>query len=287
MKKIFTLAAVAMFALAANADNFTWQIPEDWQRQENHKDKDPDTGKDVTIIDKHGTGFTAGQEVSTQPSILSIVPSIDVECKSDNATAVTLNEVNYDKEGILQGETNGMFFAFTPAYDGTLDVAIKMGSDKKTYVIELSKEIASELGVDKLTGAAVVENIGNTCSAVQALVGSGASNPALIGGVGAAVTVGSTWDGSAAINITGTNEYEVISLTATAGNVYIIGCDGSKLMFRGASLIGYTAGGADGIESVKTAAVKADAAAYNLAGQKVAADYKGLVIVDGKKMIRK
>lgn len=47
------------------------------------------------------------------------------------------------------------------------------------------------------------------------------------------------------------------------------------------------AGGADGIESVKTAAVKADAAAYNLAGQKVAADYKGLVIVDGKKMIRK
>jgi len=51
--------------------------------------------------------------------------------------------------------------------------------------------------------------------------------------------------------------------------------------------LNFVAGGADGIESVKTAAVKADAAAYNLAGQKVAADYKGLVIVDGKKMIRK
>lgn len=41
-----------------------------------------------------------------------------------------------------------------------------------------------------------------------------------------------------------------------------------------------------GIETVK-AAVKADGAIYNLAGQKVGKDYKGLVIMNGKKFVQK
>ncbi len=45
--------------------------------------------------------------------------------------------------------------------------------------------------------------------------------------------------------------------------------------------------GATGIENVKAAKTAAENVAYNLAGQKVANDYKGLVIVNGQKMIRK
>ena len=41
-----------------------------------------------------------------------------------------------------------------------------------------------------------------------------------------------------------------------------------------------------GIAGVK-AAVKADGAIYNLAGQKVGKDYKGLVIMNGKKFVQK
>lgn len=49
-----------------------------------------------------------------------------------------------------------------------------------------------------------------------------------------------------------------------------------------------TAGGTDGIQSVAAGkAVKADNVMYNLAGQKVGADYKGLVIMNGKKVVIK
>ena len=45
--------------------------------------------------------------------------------------------------------------------------------------------------------------------------------------------------------------------------------------------------GASGIETMKTLKVIKNGAIYNVAGQKVNASYKGLVIKDGKKMINK
>jgi hypothetical protein len=47
-----------------------------------------------------------------------------------------------------------------------------------------------------------------------------------------------------------------------------------------------TRGGSTGISTVKTVRV-ADGAIYNLAGQKVDKNYKGVVIMNGKKMIQK
>ncbi|MBQ8988276.1 MAG: hypothetical protein IJ067_01120, partial [Prevotella sp.] len=49
----------------------------------------------------------------------------------------------------------------------------------------------------------------------------------------------------------------------------------------------YTAGGATGIQSAKVITVTTDGAVYNLAGQKVGASYKGIVIKDGKKFFQK
>ena len=49
----------------------------------------------------------------------------------------------------------------------------------------------------------------------------------------------------------------------------------------------YAAGGATGIQSAKVVKVTADGAVYNLAGQKVGASYKGIVIKDGKKFFQK
>ena len=43
----------------------------------------------------------------------------------------------------------------------------------------------------------------------------------------------------------------------------------------------------DGIKSVQGSRFTVNGEAYNLAGQKVGADYKGIVIVNGKKVIRK
>ena len=248
MKKIFTLVAVAAMALNVNADDFTFHIDQTWDLQESHKEDDPNNaGKQITIIDKHGTAFAAGAEVSSNASVLSIIPSIEVEAKGDAAQEVTLNGVTYGGDAdknILQGETNGQYFAFTPAFDGTLDVAVKMGNAKKGYVIEIDPvTLAAAMMMESFTAQDVISQLGNVCSAVQAMADPslGVTNPTVTG-VGAGFASGASFDGTTNFNDTGANEYEIISMTAKAGHIYIIGCDGSKVMFRGASLIGYTAG---------------------------------------------
>lgn len=281
MKKIFTLVAVAAMALNANADNFTFKIDQTWATQVNHQEEyinEKGETKKRTIIDTYGHPFAAGAEISDNASVLSIVPSIDVDNKSDNATEVTYNGVTYGGESdknILQGETNGMFFAFTPAFDGTLDVAVKMGANKKGYVIEIDPVVlAAAMEVPSFTAQDAITQLGNVCSAVQGMADPslGVTNPTVTG-VGANIAGGSAFDGTTNFNDTGANEYEVISIEAKGGHIYIIGCDGSKLMFRGASLIGYTAG----INGV--VADKAEAASV----KKFVENGKVVIVKDGKK----
>ena len=49
----------------------------------------------------------------------------------------------------------------------------------------------------------------------------------------------------------------------------------------------YKGGGETAIQGAKVATVAGNSAIYNLAGQKVNASYKGIVIKDGKKYIQK
>jgi hypothetical protein len=66
--------------------------------------------------------------------------------------------------------------------------------------------------------------------------------------------------------------------------------NGRRCWFDNLKLEQITAGPTDpftGIESIKTTAKVYDDAIYNLAGQKVGKDYKGIVIKNGKKMIQK
>ena len=75
-----------------------------------------------------------------------------------------------------------------------------------------------------------------------------------------------------------------ITFAVEAGKNYYCFNHSSQAGFWGYE---FTAG-ASGIESVKAAAeLKADAAIYNLAGQKVDAAFKGMVIMNGKKFINK
>ena len=68
---------------------------------------------------------------------------------------------------------------------------------------------------------------------------------------------------------------------ASAGTVAVYGLGGVNLY-----LVEFTSG-STAINTVKAAEAAADGAAYNLAGQKVNAGYKGLVIKNGKKVIVK
>ena len=82
---------------------------------------------------------------------------------------------------------------------------------------------------------------------------------------------------------------------------YAINANGSKMTLAGIAFSDaddvtinttdgttiYAGGGATAIQGAKVVTVAADGAIYNLAGQKVSASYKGIVIKDGKKYIQK
>ncbi len=74
----------------------------------------------------------------------------------------------------------------------------------------------------------------------------------------------------------------LVTFNAEANKSYYIFCTGSKL-----TCYGFTFTSATGIESVKASMNTANGEVYNLAGQKVDANAKGLVIKNGKKMIQK
>ena len=83
-------------------------------------------------------------------------------------------------------------------------------------------------------------------------------------------------------NIIAAKSNGTITIDASAGTYYVLAA-GTKLGFFGFK---FAAGTPTGITNVN-AAVAADAPAYNLAGQKVAASYKGIVIKNGKKFLNK
>ena len=76
--------------------------------------------------------------------------------------------------------------------------------------------------------------------------------------------------------------YGTYSFNVKAGSTYKVWCDGSKLGFYGFELSDQ----ATAVKGIKNIAEN-NGVAYNLAGQKVGKDYKGVVIMNGRKMIQK
>ena len=76
--------------------------------------------------------------------------------------------------------------------------------------------------------------------------------------------------------------YGTYSFNVKAGSTYKVWCDGSKLGFYGFELSDQ----ATAVKGIKNIAEN-NGVAYNLAAQKVGKDYKGVVIMNGRKMIQK
>ena len=75
--------------------------------------------------------------------------------------------------------------------------------------------------------------------------------------------------------------YGTYTFTVKANSTYKVWCDGSKLGFYGFELTDPTS-----VKSIKNV-TENNGETYNLAGQKIDASAKGLVIKNGKKMIQK
>ncbi|MBO6099269.1 MAG: hypothetical protein J6P01_03930 [Prevotella sp.] len=270
MKKIFTLAALAVFTIAANAQTETVLL------------QDVSMESQTEVASPNGTFKYATSEATSGKG------------EEGSSLEVTYNGVTYAAGlGYSQGSTNVMSWVVQPTVDGTLDIAIKMGGNKKTYVMEFDAAKYSEDAGEDLTIAGAFAVAGGTglCSDFATGAADYITYPS-IAGVGVAADADHTtrnlsgsWDGSTPINTIPDpedaskylNEYEVISISAKAGNIYIVGCAGSKLMTRGISFIegGTAVAGIAEAKAEAKAPVKVITANgvqignYNVAGQQV------------------
>ncbi len=92
--------------------------------------------------------------------------------KGDTGYDQTFNGVTYSGENYAQGTNNGMSWAVQPSEAGKLDFAIKMGGNKKTYVIEIDATAYEAEAGEPLTlaGAYAAASGSGLCSDFQALV---------------------------------------------------------------------------------------------------------------------
>ena len=271
MKKIFTLAALAVFAVAVNAD-------------------------ETVVLNE--TAMAAQTVVEAPNGSFKYAASEATTAKTDNGYEMTYNGVTYaEGTGYSQGSTNVMAWVIQPAADGMVDVAIKMGGNKKTYVMEFDAAAYFEDAGEELTieGAFATAAGTGLCSDFVANAAAYISYPE-ISGIGkmddpdkTERTLSGTWDGTTPITAVENpekstaekkayyNEYEVISIPAKANNVYIVGCAGSKLMMRaisyiegGSAVAGITEAKAEAKAPVKVITANGvQIGNYNVAGQQV------------------
>ncbi len=145
----------------------------------------------------------------------------------DGAPSVTYNGYTFANGTMMQGSTNGMYYAFLPAKDGKLDVAIKMGSNKKTYVYELKDAIY-------LTTVGNLTELTTDFAGIATITAEFFTTPRVYDTY---TQKDSIWDGTQPFQTTGSNVYMIISIPVTANKTYVVSCAGSKLMLRGVNYI--------------------------------------------------
>ena len=248
MKKIFTLIAVAAMAISANAQTIDYSAM---------KSADEYTIANATLNASESKDNKKVYDIEANAELnwyLNSATNVIFQITNTSAKAkifvVNLNDAeSTNKASVEFGGKNGIVLITNPQVGD----AIKM-------VVAAKGSTAGKIGVLPSEGTEI----------------TGALDlPAKSKGAEGADEEGYFWK----------------ELSFTVAESMIKSLDGVKVVRVKETAGGYRCksisinGGADGIAAVKAA--KADAAMYNLAGQKVANDFKGLVIKDGKKMIRK
>lgn len=262
MKKIFTLIAMALVAAGANAQEAEAFIPE--MKTYTALEEASTTNCKVQFGDDT---YNAAAAKSHKAYIKSVgLSTPNAEEGKDRYVFVSgknnpHDNVPYEKpdgSGTAAGSSysldkknvpaKGCYYMVTPSKPGKMLVGIVLNADKAFYVVK--KSTGEALATSEVTLTAD-------------------------GDEGTTVEYGS--DYKVAEKLTGTAGFDV-----EANETYYVFCNGSKLGFFGYV---FTPGGSDGISTVKATQAE-NGAIYNLAGQKVAEGYKGVVIQNGRKVVK-
>jgi hypothetical protein len=269
MKKFFTLFTMALMAMGVNAQNaaevFVFADGTAYEAGKTYTTENTE----LTI----GTG--ASLKNSGKPSVKShkayiLGTGLSQKVSIQNAETGEMEEK--DRYLLLEANTN------PTAYDAAADKDVaykpenKLVPEKGAYYIIKTKKAGKIL-------AGVVVNADKPFYVVKASDKECLPTTALTcttdGDEGTVLTLDDSFKASE--KLTGTVEFDV-----AADESYYVFCTGSKIGFFGYI---FTPGTESGINTIN-AEVAADAPAYNLAGQKVGKNFKGIMIQNGKKVIK-
>lgn len=181
------------------------------------------------------------------------------------------NGVEYSK-CYIQGGTNGMVghlqhslgvsahIEFTPDVAGTVWIAAKYGANKPIWAAKVPAQVIEDEELDY----AGLEDYQFT-------------------NWGGYIKDDGTVDNTATGQVASADTYAALPYEVEPGNTYFFWVSGSKIMLCGITFeVSST-----GISNITTDTESANAPVYNLAGQRVSKDAKGILIQNGKKFINK
>lgn len=268
MKKIFTLIAVAVMAMSANAQEM-YKVEEGYLPDNAGIKVKAGKGGNSTSVDiefgADGKWKEAGAYGGFEPFTAYVAGSNNPKDGEVDGSKSTGSGYDVAKKNLPK---SGTYYIFTPTKAGSLKVAMVLNANKSFFVVKSDGTAISDYDIKDKNGEVVavrayVEDASNFCS-------------------------------------TEAKVYGYATFNVEAGQSYYVFCTGSKLGLFGFEFSETAAT----IDPATTAAVKAEidgtsgintvknvnsaiAPVYNLAGQQVDKNYKGVVIQNGKKMIQK
>lgn len=319
MKKIFTLVSVALVAMTMNAQTESWYVNNEDGTLKSDYVANADASQasvvefsTTNVKGTHVSGPVAGYiDAKTTPLEAnydntwgninkkdlskdgSVAPFYYVQGKGNpvNLDKVTWElvpesglyrayweDAYYQADGSAGLPKNGTYVTFTPSVNGTLKVAVWVNKgNREIFVVKGSDAKALTLGTDVVISG-YINGQNNDVAEDSPLAGYPAyqENIAIKGTEGSdAYVIG---EGNQAA-------WAYLTFAATAGETYYVFNKSTQIGFGGFE---FTAGEGTGIAGVEVEEENdPNAPVYNLAGQRVGKDAKGILIQNGKKFIRK
>ena len=312
MKKIFTLVAMATMGLVANAQTESAFM----------NTQELGIGSDAVSI-AEGTVLCSSSSVTMKAAYTCDYKEVAMAGENDNFNSISIDGVEYaslakgvqaqtnptnTKNATTQQPTDNAIFRFDVTQDGFLYVVSKLSANKQYYAFEGEYSATTSSSQIAYTAAFGYQTDGNIYQASLPADAEGYADytkdpnypfttigtyflcdmtgirPATDENYGKnSFTSDQKGNGLGVVGFPVYKDAKTYYFFAVGSKVT---CDGF-IFVPGATTFGtFSAGKSTGIASVKAAANN-DAVVYNLAGQKVGADFKGIVVKNGVKMIQK
>lgn len=309
MKKIFTLVAVALAAISANAQDYYAAATYDadgnvvMANEFQNAVIDTQNGKSVVTINLNNITMTAVG--GTTPSVIDKDANVSewnaIEWKTGNQGDIKFPYINgtgnpyvkltaeeivtdgvptgnyrpayeyYEPDGSKGLPVSGLYYEFNSKAEGTLVLGVWINKgNRKLFVVDKETQKALTPNVDYTLGG--YEN------GVNKEDGSKEYNMSIPtkGTEGDDLYIWGNKGGSQAI-------WGWLQIPMKANQTYMVFLHSAQL---GLSDVEFEAG-TSGVSEITSSEINADAPIYNLAGQRVSKNAKGILIQNGKKFIRR